>query len=88
MFCLKSKSIETHLLYHGEQTVGAGGRQVFRKADVINEMEIGIQDVVRSLVVKHLNQKRNYTFDDYRVGISRIVDLPFWCEIGVSHTRL
>ena len=83
MFCLKGKGVKTHLFYHREQAVGAGRRQVFRKTYVINEMEIGIKDVVRSLVVKHLNQKRNYPFDDDCVGIGRVVYLSVGCEIGV-----
>lgn len=81
---LESESVEAHLFHHCQEAVRAGGREVFGKAYVVNEVEFGVEDVVGSLIVKHLDEQRDDSLDDDSVGVGGVVDFSVGRQLGVE----
>ena len=57
---------------------------MFRKADVVDEMEIGFEDVVGCLIVKHLDEKRYDSLDDDGIGVGGVMHLAFGRKLRVE----
>ena len=57
MQLLKCQSIDSHLLNHGEKTIGAGGGEVLLETDSLDEIEFAIEDFVRGVVTEHLDDE-------------------------------
>ena len=61
----------------------------YSKADILNEVKVGAQDVVGSLVVQHTDEKCHNAFHDEGVALSLEMNLPFRSQVGLQpHTAL
>ena len=81
---LECKRIQAHLLKHREKPIGTCGRQMLAQSDIVDEMKIGVKDIIGSLVIKHLDKKRYYAFHYYCVRIGRIADPTFRRKLGIE----
>ena len=50
---LEGEGVFAHLLEHGYEAVAAGRGEVLAQTDTVDEVEVGIEYVGRSLVRKH-----------------------------------
>ena len=74
LFRPESHGIESHLLDHRHQSIRTGGRQVLFQTDLIDEMEISIQNLLRSMIGKYPNQQADNAFDNDRITLPSEVD--------------
>lgn len=51
LLALESQGIHLHLVHHGEHTIGTGRGEVLLEADLVDEVEVGLQDLVRCVAV-------------------------------------
>ena len=62
---------------------------MFLQTDVLDEVEVGIQDVVGCLIVQHADEQGDDALHNQRITLCLKVNLPFWREIGLQpHTTL
>ena len=57
IFGLEGKGVGTHLLYHCQKTVGTGGREVLAEANLLDEVEVGIEDFLWGMVAEHTDEQ-------------------------------
>ena len=75
-FHLECHRIEPHLLDHREQSVGTGGRKVFFQSDSVDEVQVGVENLLRGMSGKHADKQRDDAFHDDRIAISLEDNLP------------
>lgn len=56
LFRTERDGVEAHLLNHRYESVRAGGREVLLEADLLNEIEVGIDDFLRRVAGEDLDQ--------------------------------
>lgn len=57
MPCLIGQCIEAHLLDHGDEAIAAGGREVLLEAYLLDEVEVGIDNLFGGVAGENLNQE-------------------------------
>ena len=75
LFRPKSHRIEAHLFHHSDQSVGSGGREVLFESYLLDEVQIRIENLLRSVIAQYLNQQGYNAFDDNGIALSLEVDL-------------
>ena len=78
---LECHCVEFHLFYHGKETVGTGWREVFGESYVGNEMKVGIEDGIGSLVVEGANEEGYESLDDEGIALCLEVDGALRSEV-------
>lgn len=68
-FSLKGQGVVAHLAHHGQEAVGAGGGEVLFKADARDEVEVGVEDFLRSMVRQYADEQADDAFDDERIAL-------------------
>jgi len=71
---LECHSVEFHLLYHSQESVGTGWGEVFGESDIGDEMKVGIEDGIGSLVVEGANEKGYESLDNEGIALCLEVD--------------
>ena len=73
--CAESERIEVHLLDHGHQSVRTGGAEVFLQTDAVDEVEVGVENLLRRVVRQDTDQKGNNTLHDDGIALTLKVNL-------------
>ena len=66
---IEGKGVHPHLLDHSQEAVAAGGRQVFPQADLLDEVEVGIEDFLWGMVAEHADEQTDNAFHDEGVAL-------------------
>ena len=81
---LEGAGVVADLAHHGHQTVAARGREVLAQANAVDEVEVGVEDLVGRPVVEHPHQQGHNALDDKRVGIGAEIDAALGVELRVD----
>ena len=74
--------VELHLLEHSEETVAAGGGEMFLKTYVLHEMQVGGEDFLWCVVGEDTDEERDESFHDKCIAFGLVDDMPFVVELG------
>ena len=77
LFCGEGEGVETHLLQHRGEAVAAGGGEVLAEIDGINEVEVGIDDVMGRVTAQHTYQQSDDALDKDGIGVAVVDDNGF-----------
>lgn len=69
MPCLIGQCIEAHLLDHGNEAIAAGGREVLLEAYLLDEVEVGIDNLFGGVAGEDLHQKADDALDDEGIAL-------------------
>ena len=67
--CLERKCVHLHLLEHRAQAVASGGGEVLAQADTVDEVEVGIQNLLRRVVGQDSDQQSNDALDNECIAL-------------------
>ena len=86
---LEGLRVEAHLAQHGHQTVAACGAEVAAEAYAVDEIEVGVEDVVRRLIAQHTYQQSYDALYYHGVGVGAENYFALRVELGRNpHTAL
>src|ERR1041385_6917685 len=66
---MKCYGIHFYLFEHGEQTIGAGWREMAAQADGVDEGDIGIDDLFWGMAGEHLYEQTDQSFCDDGIAV-------------------
>ena len=52
-FLIKYQGVHLDLLQHGQQTIGASGREMLSESYLLDKVEVGIKNVFGCLIIEH-----------------------------------
>ena len=67
--CLESQGIHAHLLHHRHEAVAAGGGEVLLQSYLVDEVEVGIENLLRCGIAQHTDEQRDDAFHDERIAL-------------------
>lgn len=82
VLCFIRQRIQPDLLDHGEQAVATGGREVVFQSDLLDEIEIGIEYLLRCMSAEHADEQGDDALHYQRVTFGRKPDFPV-IEVGL-----
>ncbi len=72
----ESEGVETHLLEHCHQAIAAGRGEVFTEIDTIDEIEVGLHDLLRRMVAQYMDKQRYDAFHKNGIRVAVVKDMP------------
>ena len=72
---VEGEGIHAHLLDHGQQAVAARGREVLLETYGVDEVQVGVENLLRRAAVHHTHEQCRDAFGYYGVAVGRIVYL-------------
>ena len=66
----ESQRINPHLLHHCYKSVAPGGRQMLLQSNLLDEVEVGIQNLLRRMAAEHPDQQTYNALYDHRIALS------------------
>ena len=74
LLCAESQRINAHLLDHCYKSVGAGGREVFFQTYLFDEIEVGIEYLLRRVIAEYADEQGHDALYDQCVALSAEVN--------------
>ena len=74
LLCAESQRINAHLLDHCYKSIGAGGRKMLLQTYLFDEIEVGVEYLLRGVIAEYADEQGHDALDDQGVALSAEVD--------------